>query len=149
MASGWDILIYHFFKFLFVGTAGDSFTYHNGMAFSAKDQDSDDYSSNCAAFWKGGWWFRTCHNAFLNGLYQHKPNTLLVNGVVWSKWKNSWYSFKRVEMKIKPANAWGTIFNIIFTINLNGVYWSVCKTKKAPSLVNETLNFALLTKMHQ
>ncbi|XP_062604126.1 fibroleukin-like, partial [Saccostrea cucullata] len=39
----------------------------SGMSFSTPDRDNDRARHNCAAGWKGGWWFNGCHLAFLNG----------------------------------------------------------------------------------
>ncbi|XP_078483478.1 microfibril-associated glycoprotein 4-like [Ciona intestinalis] len=51
-------------------TAGDSFTHHNGMQFSTYERDNDIHDSkNCAAAFKGGWWFVYCMSANLNGLF--------------------------------------------------------------------------------
>ncbi|XP_062579428.1 fibrinogen beta chain-like [Saccostrea cucullata] len=40
-----------------------------GMYFSTPDNDNDNWmDNNCAAFHNGGgWWFNSCHQAFLNG----------------------------------------------------------------------------------
>ena len=92
--------------FIFLGTAGDSFSYHNGMAFSNKDQENDlsITTINCAQQWKGGWWFNACHYAFLNGFYYRGSYSNSWGGVMWNKWKGPNYSAKRAEMKIKPVN---------------------------------------------
>ena len=64
------------------GTAGDSLSYHNRMAFTTIDEDNDeDDTLSCAnsiSSWAGGrgpaggWWYKVCNNregAGLNGAY--------------------------------------------------------------------------------
>ncbi|XP_066433468.1 fibrinogen-like protein 1-like protein [Eleutherodactylus coqui] len=55
------------------GNAGDALTdmnekgTHDNMKFSTPDNDNDRWSKNCAEdFGGGGWWFDSCHSAFLN-----------------------------------------------------------------------------------
>ncbi|XP_053387774.1 fibrinogen C domain-containing protein 1-like isoform X2 [Mercenaria mercenaria] len=43
--------------------------YHNGMHFSTYDHDADTYSGNCAVKFYGGWWYKNCFVANLNGEY--------------------------------------------------------------------------------
>ena len=50
----------------YTGNAGDSLSYHNGMAFSTKDADHDTWHANCATRSKGGWWFKDCFESSLN-----------------------------------------------------------------------------------
>ncbi|KAL9989438.1 hypothetical protein ACROYT_G003987 [Oculina patagonica] len=84
------------------GTAGDSLTYHRGSAFTTKDRDNDQWSSNCALSYKGGWWYNSCHSSNLNGLYLNgKDDT---RGMRWYHWKNNDESVKRSEMKIRPKD---------------------------------------------
>ena len=92
--------------FIFLGTAGDSFSYNNGTAFSTKDQDNDPSGNtgSCARYHKGGWWFKNCHEAFLNGFYYKGSYSKAGGGVMWNQWKGSRYSAKRAEMKIKPVD---------------------------------------------
>ena len=89
--------------FCFIGTAGDSFGYHRGCAFSTKDRDNDNSSGNCADHYgKGGWWFNGWVFANLNGLYYHGHHSSDHDGVNWRTWKGRNYSAKRAEMKIRP-----------------------------------------------
>merc|ERR1711962_1693851 len=54
----------------YYGTAGDSFgPVHNGMKFSTFDQDHDVSPGRCAVTFFGGWWYKNCHWANLNGKY--------------------------------------------------------------------------------
>ena len=83
-------------KFLiFLGNAGDSLSYHNGMMFTTKDRDNDKREkNNCAMRRKGAWWYKGCAYSNLNGLY--------MNEIKWYHWKNNGKSMKKVEMKIRP-----------------------------------------------
>ena len=40
------------------GNAGDALTVHNNMRFSTFDNDNDAWGSNCAASYKGAWWYK-------------------------------------------------------------------------------------------
>ena len=86
------------------GTAGDSFTHHNGMKFSTKDNDNENYSGNCAIHYPGAWWFNNCFYSHLNGRYQHKPSVSYANGIIWNAWKGWYYSLKFTEMKTRRNN---------------------------------------------
>ncbi|XP_078363940.1 angiopoietin-related protein 7-like, partial [Oculina patagonica] len=85
------------------GTAGDSLDHHRGAAFSTKDRDNDNSSSNCATSRKGAWWYNSCVISNLNGLYLHGKHSSGYEGVNWYHWKGAHYSAKRAEMKIKPV----------------------------------------------
>jgi hypothetical protein len=85
------------------GTAGDSLSWHRGMAFSTKDRDNDKWGKNCAAVNKGAWWYNACHHSNLNGLYHHGKHKSTADGVNWKTWKGYYYSAKRAEMKIRPV----------------------------------------------
>ncbi|MFN3197693.1 MAG: fibrinogen-related protein, partial [Bradymonadia bacterium] len=36
-------------------------SYQGGNAFSTYDRDNDQWSSNCGASYRSGWWFRSCY----------------------------------------------------------------------------------------
>ena len=85
------------------GTAGDSLSNHRSQPFSTKDQDNDSHGSNCAVHYKGAWWYHSCHDSNLNGLYHHGAHSSGADGVNWGAWKGHNYSAKRAEMKIRPV----------------------------------------------
>lgn len=87
------------------GTAGDSLSPHRGKPFSTRDEDNDSWRSNCAVQYKGAWWYGSCHDSNLNGLYHLGKHSSSGDGVNWYKWKGNNYSVKRAEMKIKPVNS--------------------------------------------
>ena len=90
---------------VYLGSAGDSFAYHRGAPFSTKDRDNDtDGGRHCAVTFKGGWWYYSCRSANLNGLYHHGAHKSHADGVIWHHWKGDYYSAKRSEMKIRPAD---------------------------------------------
>ncbi|XP_040211917.1 microfibril-associated glycoprotein 4-like [Rana temporaria] len=83
------------------GGAGDSLTYHNGMKFSTYDNDRDVFLQNCASLSAGGFWYRACHLANLNGPYLRGAHLSYGSGVIWSQWRGLYYSLKSTEMKIR------------------------------------------------
>ncbi|XP_071173962.1 fibrinogen C domain-containing protein 1-like [Mytilus edulis] len=83
------------------GNAGDSLTGHQGRKFSTKDQDNDAYSGNCAAMFKGAWWYNACHASNLNGLYLSGKHSSYANGMNWKSWKGHKYSLRSTGMMIR------------------------------------------------
>ena len=88
-----------------MSTIRDSLSYHDGMAFSTSDRDNDQVSGwNCAAVFKGAWWYNDCYQSNLNGMNymdgeKHKD---YYKGAVWqSEHKPSGFHWPKVEMKIK------------------------------------------------
>ena len=63
----------------YCGTARDALVIHNGMKFTTKDDDNDQYSGNCAIKHTGAWWYRKCILSNLNGCYGDDSN----NGIIW------------------------------------------------------------------
>lgn len=105
VGSEWDK--YKLSVSAYQGNAGDSLSYHNGMAFSTRDADNDLHREHCAAEMKSGWWFNGCFSSNLNGVY-HKGwytsrGSSFPDGIVWFTMKESeYYSAKKVEMKLRP-----------------------------------------------
>ncbi|KAF4081751.1 hypothetical protein AMELA_G00164710 [Ameiurus melas] len=83
------------------GTAGDSLTYHDKRPFSTFDRDPQPFITRCAMSYRGGWWYKNCHEANLNGLYNTNINH---QGVIWTTWKGKEFSIPFTEMKLRPAS---------------------------------------------
>ncbi|MFT7811335.1 Tenascin-X-like [Arapaima gigas] len=83
------------------GTAGDSLKYHNGRPFSTRDRDPNPFITRCAMSYRGGWWYKNCHEANLNGQYNTHTNH---QGVIWTEWKGKDFSIPFTEMKIRPSS---------------------------------------------
>ncbi|XP_071230100.1 tenascin-like [Salvelinus alpinus] len=83
------------------GTAGDSMSYHNARMFSTRDRDPTPFITRCAMSYKGGWWYKNCHEANLNGLYDTSVNH---QGVIWTAWKGKDLSIPFTEMKLRPTS---------------------------------------------
>ncbi|KAK3551288.1 hypothetical protein QTP70_013945 [Hemibagrus guttatus] len=83
------------------GTAGDSMRYHNGCPFSTKDKDPSINNVQCAKNYMGGWWYKNCYKANLNGVYATFSKD---QGVVWIDWKGKDISLPFTEMRLRPAS---------------------------------------------
>ncbi|XP_039204471.1 tenascin-N [Crotalus tigris] len=83
------------------GNAGDAMTYHNGRKFTTLDKDNDIAITNCAITHHGGWWYKNCHLANLNGKYGEQKHS---EGINWEPWKGHLYSIPYTEMKIRPRS---------------------------------------------
>ncbi|KAL2083915.1 hypothetical protein ACEWY4_019433 [Coilia grayii] len=83
------------------GNSGDSMRYHSGRPFSTKDRDPHPLSIHCAKAYMGGWWYKNCYKANLNGLYATFSEN---QGVVWIDWKGKDISLPFTEMKLRPSS---------------------------------------------
>ena len=85
------------------GTAGDSFSGHDGMKFSTYDRDNDIIPGtfNCAVVYQGAWWYDACHQSNLNGQYLNGNLTSYADGIEWQAWHGHYYSLKETVMMIK------------------------------------------------
>ncbi|KAK9527119.1 hypothetical protein VZT92_015779 [Zoarces viviparus] len=82
------------------GTAGDSLSYHSQRVFSTMDRDPSPFITRCAMSYRGGWWYKNCHQANLNGVY---GTDVRHQGVIWTAWKGKEFSVPFTEMKMRPA----------------------------------------------
>ena len=69
----------------------------NGMFFTTKDRDNDENSGNCANISNGGWWYKSCAEAFLTGTYEAS------NTEFKSRW-GGWF-LSEAEMKIRRKSS--------------------------------------------
>ena len=82
----------------FQGTITDPLTYHNGMVFTTKDSDNDEYNSNCALAHglskpNGGWWYKACVcSIYPNRFYNDTRGIHL----------RKWHVVPFIEIKVRP-----------------------------------------------
>ena len=91
--------------FFFSLFKGDSLNHlhqnNNGMMFTTYDRDQDVYWANCAEMWKGAWWYHSCHEANLNGLYLGGPVQEYAKGITWNGWHGQKYSLKATKLMLR------------------------------------------------
>jgi len=81
---------------------GDSVDKQNGMKFTTKDEDNDEYSlSNCATECHGAWWYKSCHDSNSNRKYLGGSHTSFADGIEWRAWRGFYYSLKSTKMMIR------------------------------------------------
>ena len=88
------------------GNAGDSLCkYHSGHMFSTFDHDFDEWShGNCAATYRGGWWYRNCAHSNLNAHYFSTSSVCpLYTGIHWIGVGEDFNSLQGTVMKIRPV----------------------------------------------
>ncbi|GFS27527.1 fibrinogen-related protein 3.1 [Elysia marginata] len=78
-------------------SADDGFSYHNGQPFSTFDNDNENDSRHCAENYKGGWWYKKCYNANLNGEWKSRTE----QGMKWYVSFNPYRYISSTEMKIR------------------------------------------------
>ncbi|XP_062386881.1 microfibril-associated glycoprotein 4-like [Sardina pilchardus] len=96
-SDGYRLQVFDFID----GGAGDSLTYHNGQKFSTFDRDQDNWSGNCVATHKGGFWYNACINTSPNGDYKFRNYQIGSGGISWKGWKGVNYSQRKFSMKVR------------------------------------------------
>ncbi|XP_059160763.1 ficolin-1-like [Physella acuta] len=92
------------YKLLVSGFSGNALdglnTYHNNQSFSTYDVDNDQNSGfSCAQRYYGAWWYNTCFQSNLNGLY---GKTEMAKGLLWSSLTRN-AALENTEMKFKSV----------------------------------------------
>uniref|UniRef100_A0A6B0V763 Putative ixoderin b5 n=1 Tax=Ixodes ricinus TaxID=34613 RepID=A0A6B0V763_IXORI len=88
------------------GTDYDALSHHNGAEFAIKYM-ADKIGDRCSVSLSGGWWFKTCNEANLNGRKFNNPPSINALGITWHvKGKNESYKYiyDKVKMKIRDAD---------------------------------------------
>ena len=81
----------------------DRMSYHN-YRFSTYDNDNDQSSSNnCAFFLQGGWWYRNCFYANLNGPHM-RPDTPGVSTSATLRWGFTDLSSAEMKIRVKQCH---------------------------------------------
>lgn len=91
-------------------TAGDSLSPFwdsaNGVGFSTFDRDNDQlFYDNCALIYQSAWWFTSCFQSHLNGIYVRPPLALenrARNGLQWNTY-GLYHSMRETTMRIRRA----------------------------------------------
>ncbi|KAI8126138.1 hypothetical protein FF38_08404 [Lucilia cuprina] len=83
------------------GDAGDSLSKHNGYKFSTYDRDNDDTSGNCAKHFSGAWWYHSCYDSNLNGLYLMGKISHTQGGMSWNEFRGLNYALRFAQMMIR------------------------------------------------
>ena len=82
----------------FQGTTTDPMAYHNGINFTTRDSDNDQWHKNCAInddHPAGGWWYKHCKLVRPNTVYNDKYGVYL---------NNKWHTLSFIDIKIRPHN---------------------------------------------
>ncbi|CAL4219395.1 unnamed protein product [Meganyctiphanes norvegica] len=83
------------------GDAGDSLAYNNGEAFSTSDADNDEWSGNCADYYKSGWWHKYNAQTNLNGVY-FDDSQVGDTTAHWISFSDSQEALKTIVMMTRP-----------------------------------------------
>ena len=83
----------------------DGFAYHNGQYFTTYDRDNDDWSNNnCGYHLQGGWWYRNCASANLNGRHELSDLPGVHSRAQLLFWYTNNYVYTNSVMKIRSKS---------------------------------------------
>ena len=88
------------------GDSFDSMAIHNGHQFSTYDQDNDDRreAPTCAYEHQGGWWYKNCYFAHLNGPHITPSFYRVSQGnakIMWLDEDSVYQELSHTEMKVR------------------------------------------------
>ncbi|CAN8032908.1 unnamed protein product, partial [Ixodes persulcatus] len=89
------------------GTDYDALSYHNGAEFAIKYMEDKSGGDRCSTRLSGGWWFKTCNEANLNGLKLTHTPSIRALGITWhikNEDESYNYTYSKVVMKIRDAH---------------------------------------------
>ena len=88
----------------YAGDAGDALQRVDHMKFTTLDRDNDLHRDNCAARFRGGFWFEACFSGHPNGPYSDTSTVAYATGVIWEQWHGLYYSLKKFDMKFRVTS---------------------------------------------
>ena len=85
------------------GTGNDAMAFHNDEQFTTYDNDNDKHGDvNCGYHEQGGWWYKNCYNANLNGPHETPSLPGVDQNNAKIQWYDgSWVDLRSAEMKIR------------------------------------------------
>ena len=88
------------------GPRHDAMAYHNGMQFTTYDSDNDASGGNCGYEHQGGWWYKSCYRANLNGPHTRPTHAGVDPTYALLQWNDGseFISIDSVVMKIRVKN---------------------------------------------
>ena len=85
------------------GTGNDAMAFHNDEQFTTYDNDNDKHGGgNCGYNHQGGWWYKVCYRANLNGPHETPSLPGVDQNHAKLEWHDgSWVDLHSAEMKIR------------------------------------------------
>ena len=86
------------------GTGNDGMAYHNGQQFSTYDNNNDKPGGrNCGYVYQGGWWYRNCYHANLNGPHEAPSLPGVNQGGAKIRWHSTTLSSAEMKIRVKQC----------------------------------------------
>ncbi|EEC12964.1 ficolin, putative, partial [Ixodes scapularis] len=85
----------------------DALSYHNHAKFTTKSWKEVRDGDSCSIRLSGGWWFKRCNEANLNGYHSTSNSSIRAFSITWhikGNIESYYYTYHKVEMKIRDAD---------------------------------------------